>query len=408
MEYKQANSLFKELKCCVAIPTYNNATILPRILNQVLLYSQDVIVVNDGSTDNTDSILKSYNILKIISYNRNRGKGYALKKAFEFAREHGFDYVITMDSDGQHQATDLPLFLEKIRQNPQAIIIGSRNMHEENMPRKNSFGNRFSNFWFRFETGIKLPDTQCGFRVYPLKPLERKKFFCNRYEFELEVIVRLAWSNTDVVPLPIRVIYPPASERISHFKPWKDFTRISLLNILFVLIAILIIKPFKFINSLNKKNVREFFKKYIVQNQDSDSKITFSVMLGLFMGIAPFWGYQMGLALVIAMFFKLNKVITLVASNISIPPMIPLILYLSYLCGGLVHIVDPVNVPYSKNLTLYDVQINLFQYLIGSFMLAGAVSLVFGIATFVLLKIFRKQNKTVKLNEQEKIVSANE
>ena len=98
-------------------------------------------------------------------------------------------------------------------------------MTQEGVPKKSSFGNKFSNFWFWFETGIKLEDTQSGYRLYPLKTIP-KNYFTRKFEFEIEVIVRSAWNGVAVKNVPIKVLYDP-SERVSHFRPFKDFTRIE-------------------------------------------------------------------------------------------------------------------------------------------------------------------------------------
>jgi len=389
----QIQEKFLTLQCCVIIPTYNNAATLKKVIDDVMEYTTNIIVVNDGSTDDTQTILDAYKDMRVIRFEANCGKGYALRRAIKFAHSLGFRYGITIDSDGQHIADDLPVFIEKIEQEPDALIVGARNMNQSSIPGKSSFGHKFSNFWFRFETGVKLPDTQSGFRAYPIHLLYKKHYLTRKYEFEIEVLVRAAWRNIKVIPVPIQVYYAPKSERVSHFRPFVDFTRVSLLNVVLVIMALLFVKPFKFVNSLNKKNIREFYHKYIILNQDSDSKITFSVMLGLFMGIAPFWGWQMGIALLLAMLFRLNKVITLVASNISIPPMIPVIMYLSYLFGGFVYKYDAVQLKYSSNLTLQAIKINLLQYLIGSFIFATAISVSLGLTTYILLKIFRKKHR---------------
>jgi len=389
------------LNCCVIMPTYNNAATLGKVIQDIMVYTSRIIIVNDGSTDGTKNILMGYPDLKVLNLPMNCGKAYTLRKAIKMAHEEGYRYGITIDSDGQHLPSDLPVFLAKIKDEPDAIIIGARNMEQENVPQKSSFGNKFSNFWFRFETGVKLPDTQSGYRAYPIYLLYTKRYFTRKYEFEIEVIVRAAWKNIKVISIPIQVYYAPDSERVSHFRPFIDFTRVSILNTVLVLIALLIVKPFRFVLWLNKKNINEFFQKYIVQNNDSDTKITLSVMLGMFLGIAPFWGWQMAIALLLAMFFKLNKVITLVASNISIPPMIPVIVYLSYLFGGYVYKYDIVNLAYSSSITLRDVKYNVVQYVIGSFVFATAMSFGFGLITFVLLKIFRRKRKPSDLETTE-------
>jgi len=253
LEKPDCKSALKELSCCVLVPTYNNAKTLNRVINGVLEYSNDVIVVCDGATDNSLSILKAYgNKITLVDYLPNKGKGNALKVGFNKAVELGFEYAISIDSDGQHYPEDIPHFVEKIKEEPGALIVGSRNMNQENVPGKSSFGNKFSNFWFRLETGINLPDTQSGFRLYPVKKLSKIRFYTEKFEFEIEVMVKAAWADIVVTSVPIKVLYNP-EERVSHFRPFKDFTRISILNTYLVTLTLLYYKPRAIIRKLKKK-----------------------------------------------------------------------------------------------------------------------------------------------------------
>ncbi len=143
-------------------------------------------------------------------------------------------------------------------------------MTQENVPKKSSFGNKFSNFWFWFETGTKLEDTQSGYRLYPLQKIP-KNYFTNKFEFEIEVIVRTAWKGIAVKNIPIQVLYDP-TERVSHFRPFRDFTRISILNTILVAIAIFYIKPIRFFLSLKKKGIKKFVLENILHHDDSNLK----------------------------------------------------------------------------------------------------------------------------------------
>lgn len=247
------NESFEEQRVCVLIPTYNNAQVLEQVIRDVMHFTTRIVVVNDGSTDDTPGILARYPTIETVQYPLNRGKGYALRKGFKKAVELGYDYAITIDSDGQHYADDLPLFLAKLKEYPNAIIIGARNMDQASVPGKSSFGNKFSNFWYKFETGITMNDTQSGYRLYPVRQLNNSRYFTRKYEFEIEVIVRAAWSGLDIVEVPVKVFYPEKDKRITHFRPFKDVSRITVLNTALVIIALLYIKPRDLIRGLKKK-----------------------------------------------------------------------------------------------------------------------------------------------------------
>jgi glycosyltransferase involved in cell wall biosynthesis len=248
----QIIQLARDLGCCVIVPTYNNARTLQTVIEDVSQYIEDIIIVNDGSTDNTGDVLSSLSSIGVLSYQPNRGKGYALKQGFRLAAEKGFRYAVTIDSDGQHHGRDIIVFLQKAQQYPDSLLVGSRLLKQENMPEGNTFANKFSNFWFRLQTGINLPDTQCGFRLYPLKKISRINIFTNRYEAELEILVRSSWKNISVFPVPISVYYPPVNERITHFRPFRDFFRISILNTFLTLIAVLYEYPKRWIRGNGK------------------------------------------------------------------------------------------------------------------------------------------------------------
>lgn len=378
----------KELGCVVLIPTYNNEKTLKKVIDSVRQYSPNIMVVNDGSTDSTSHILAQEKDLHIISYTENRGKGYALKTGLREAINLGYKYAITIDSDGQHYAEDIHVFVNEIKENPNALLVGARNLNAENMPSKNTFANKFSNFWYKVETGIKLSDTQSGYRLYPLDFIKKTRFITRGYEFEVEVIVRAAWSGLVVKNVPINVFYPKAEERVSHFKPLRDFTRISILNTYLVLLAFLFYYPWRFIKALNKENVKKFIQKNITNSSDSNLKISLAIALGACCGVLPTWGYQMWIALSVAHFTKLNKLIAVVFSNISIPPAIPFILFASYALGCKI-LGNPITLLFEE-VNMESVMVNLWQYIIGACVLSVLVFVAILIISYSILSIFRK------------------
>ena len=279
----------KALKCCVIIPTYNNEKTLQRIIDGVLEYTEDLIVVNDGSTDSTGHILQDYPHLEQIHVPVNRGKGNALRRAFKRAEELGFEYAISIDSDGQHYPDDIPVFVEALEQEKDTLFIGDRNMTQDGIPKGSSFGNKFSSFWFWVETGIRLKDTQSGYRLYPLKAINQIRYYTKRFEFEVEVIVKAAWSGLKVKNVPVKVLYDE-EERVSHFRPVIDFARISVLNTGLVFLAFVYFYPRQYVRSFKKKGFKRFFFEDFLRSSDSKFKKSASIALGVFIGINPFWG----------------------------------------------------------------------------------------------------------------------
>ncbi len=237
-EIEQQKRLLSDRGICIVIPTYNNGGTIRGVVEQTLRQCRDVIVVNDGSTDQTGTILRSMTGITLVDYPQNHGKGYALKRGFEKALEMGFAYAITLDGDGQHYPEQIPQFLEANIDHPGALIIGNRNLAHVVRSKGSSFANHFSNFWFYVQTGRRLADTQTGYRLYPLKKIRGLGLLTSRYEAELELLVFASWHGTELVPIPIEVYYPPREERVSHFRPAVDFGRISLLNTVLCFLAV--------------------------------------------------------------------------------------------------------------------------------------------------------------------------
>jgi len=390
MALEEFVSQFKKLKVAVLIPTYNNEQTLAGVIRDVQEYSDDIIVVNDGSTDSTADLLKKFQRISLVSYAVNRGKGYALRKGFQRALDLGYDYVISIDSDGQHYAEDLPKFLSAVQVHPSAIIMGVRNMEQAGVPGKSSFGHKFSNFWFWVETGIKMNDTQSGYRLYPIRLLSGTTFITRKFEFEIEVMVRSVWNGVDMAEVPIKVFYASKEDRVSHFRPFQDFTRITILNTVFVIVAVLYIKPRDFLIGKKKGKSWSSLKKQLFHPNDSHFIKALSVGFGVFMGIVPIWGFQLIVAIGLAFAFRLNKALVIIAANISIPPMIPVILFLSHLTGALWMGDRARFISFHDPITLEMVGNNSVQYVLGAITFAIIAGSLSGTFTYLGLKIFKQ------------------
>lgn len=223
---------------CVIIPTYNNEKSIRQVVTDTLNYCDDVIVVNDGSTDRTIATLHEMDGITLVSYPQNKGKGHALREGFRKALSMGFAFAITLDADGQHYPADIALFLKANQEHPGALIVGSRQLEGVDRSKGSNFANQFSNFWFYVQTGKALEDTQTGYRLYPLHKLHGLGMLTSRYEAELELLVFASWHGVELVSIPVNVYYPPREERVSHFRPGKDFARISVLNTVLCFLAV--------------------------------------------------------------------------------------------------------------------------------------------------------------------------
>lgn len=254
----------EENEVCAVIPTYQNAKTLLKVVADVHRVVDTVFVVDDGSNDGTAALLDkatgNERPEKVLTHPKNCGKGAALKTGLTYARQQGFRYAVTVDADGQHRADDIPALLKAVEEEPDALAIGSRGLQHENMPAKSTFANRFSNFWFAVQTLQRLPDTQSGLRVYPLRRLHGLRWMSARYEAELTLLVFSAWAGVKLLPVPVSVYYPPRDQRVTHFRPGRDFTRISVLNTLLCFLMVVYGWPRIFCRQI-ARGVKGVFRK---------------------------------------------------------------------------------------------------------------------------------------------------
>lgn len=212
-------------RLCVVIPVYNHGQTVARIARESRR-AFPVIVVDDGSTDEGPAMLARESGIELVTLASNRGKAAALKAGFARAGDAGFTHAITIDADGQHSTESLAGFAAACRLHPEAFVIGVRNLKAAGAPLARRISNALSTFWFRFETGIRLSDTQCGYRAYPLAAVRTLLAASDRYAFELEIMVKAAWAGIALRPQPVRADYAAPTSRLSHFDPLRDFLRI--------------------------------------------------------------------------------------------------------------------------------------------------------------------------------------
>jgi glycosyltransferase involved in cell wall biosynthesis len=215
----------------VVAPTYNNARTLLGILARVEALGLPMIIVNDGSTDDTPRLLAEWERgnrsvpVTVLTHPHNRGKAAALHTAFDAANKMGITHVATVDTDGQLDPEQIPQLLVAARMSPDALVLGGRDDTASDYPAKSRIGRRISNLAIRVESGYRVRDSQCGLRVYPLHLLRAARCYAPHFAFEAEIITRTRWVGFPVVEVPVNCRYLPPGERVSHFKPWRDTFR---------------------------------------------------------------------------------------------------------------------------------------------------------------------------------------
>ncbi|MGD9332110.1 MAG: glycosyltransferase family 2 protein [Desulfobacterales bacterium] len=215
----------RRTRFAVVIPVYNHALNIEKVARQALKLGYPVIVVDDGSTDQTREIVRRIPGIHRLRHAVNVGKGAALQTGFEAAAAMA-GWAITIDADGQHRPEEAVRLAAAAQDGPRAIVLGRREgMIHRQVPWTSRFGRGFSNFWVRAAGGGSLTDSQSGFRVYPLPEVFALKVKARRFQFEVEVLAKAGWLGLPVREVPVSVDYHPGAPRVSHFRPFIDFCR---------------------------------------------------------------------------------------------------------------------------------------------------------------------------------------
>lgn len=221
------------LRAAIVIPIYNHKAEIGATLARLLPHALPIFVVDDGSDEATQAVLAELAEryaprVSLLRLRVNGGKGAAVMAGLKAARAAGFTHALQIDADGQHDAADVPRFLEAAHAAPDAVVLG-RPVYDESVPKARLYGRYLTHVWVWIETlSFAIPDSMCGFRLYPLKPacaLIDAVALPTRMDFDIEILVRLSWRAMRFVTLPTRVTYAP--DGLSHFDVVRDNMRIS-------------------------------------------------------------------------------------------------------------------------------------------------------------------------------------
>jgi len=209
----------------ILIPALNCAATVGHVVRGARPFVDVVLVVNDGSVDATSAQARAAGA-EVIDHRTTCGKGAALQTGLRALVARGVARVLTMDGDGQHLSDQIPVLLDASDAEPAALVIGARLVDPRLVTAVRGFGNRFANRWVEIACGQALPDTQSGFRVYPLPSALALGTHARHFAYETEVLIRAARARIPIRSVAVATFYPPVHERVSHFRPFVDTVRI--------------------------------------------------------------------------------------------------------------------------------------------------------------------------------------
>lgn len=203
-----------KMKICVVIPTYNEAKTITALINQIRLQGFEIVVVDDGSKDNT-AIIAADSGATVLRNPDNEGKGVSLVKGFNYALDKDFDAVVTMDGDGQHLPQDIPFFIKAAECSDSAVFVGNRMSHPENMPFLRILTNKLMSYVISKVARQRIYDTQCGFRLIKKGALKKIDLATRKYEIESEMLIKASRLGFRIESIPIRTVYGGQKSQIN-------------------------------------------------------------------------------------------------------------------------------------------------------------------------------------------------
>ncbi len=215
---------------CTLVPAYQAAKTLPDVVHDLRREVPEaaegprLLVIDDGSTDGTGALAHALGCT-VVAHGDNRGKGAALRTGLATARALGYAAALSVDADGQHPGGSARTVLYASR-DPDALVLGVRDLEAAGAPRNNQLSNRISNYFLSLFAGQPLADTQCGLRRYPVARTLALAGRAPGYAYESELLLRAVEARLPLVETVVPVLYPPGELRVTHFDSVRDPARI--------------------------------------------------------------------------------------------------------------------------------------------------------------------------------------
>lgn len=210
------------MKICIVIPVHNEARAIGSLVQKIKAHSLDVLVIDDGSTDDSGAIAQAQGAL-VLHHEQKQGKGRSLQTGFDYVLKNQYEGLIVMDGDGQHDVGDLDQFLNKAREDPESVIIGTRMHNPSPMPFIRYLTNRVMSWLISRVCHLRIPDTQCGYRYISSGILRQLSLTCSDFEIETEVLMKAVQKNFPIYSVPIKTIYQNEDSKINPFRDTLRF-----------------------------------------------------------------------------------------------------------------------------------------------------------------------------------------
>ena len=222
---------FFVMRTCALIPAFNEVPYIADVVKGTQPHVEKVVVIDDGSRDGTGEVARAAGATCLRSARRS-GKASALRMGIDFAREHNFTHVITLDGDGQHWPEDIPGMLRVAEETGADLVIGARSFDRASMPRSRYYSNTIGSRVASSLVGREIRDSQSGFRLFRLDKLLGTKLRSRYYELEMEMLIKMARSGCKIAHAPVRTIYHEGEAR-SKMNPVRDTVRVCLWSVAF-------------------------------------------------------------------------------------------------------------------------------------------------------------------------------
>lgn len=209
----------------ILIPAYNAGRYLVELVTRITktIPDADILMIDDGSSDDTSEVLESLDVIALVN-NPNRGKGYTLQRGFDYARDHKYRYVITIDADLQHSPEEIPRFMEQAEKHD--VIIGVRDIDLKIMPFARWLTNNLTSLLVSIFAGKRIRDSQSGYRMFRTEVLDKFTTRSWRYDYESEILLQTGMAGLSVGEAKISTIYEDSESSIHPFRDTIRFVRL--------------------------------------------------------------------------------------------------------------------------------------------------------------------------------------